>query len=89
MKVRDLLGKDQSSRLEVKERPDVGVYVKVGFPVYDCTIYVKIQTVPSMSRYSFIEYIWQGTECPVYVKEQTVPPMSRYRLYRLNKGTVL
>ena len=27
-KVRDLLGKDQSVRLEVKERPDVGVYVK-------------------------------------------------------------
>ena len=27
--VRDLLGKDQSTRLEVKERPDVGVYVKV------------------------------------------------------------
>ncbi|KAI0232495.1 Kinesin-like protein KIF3A [Lamellibrachia satsuma] len=26
--VRDLLGKDQNSRLEVKERPDVGVYVK-------------------------------------------------------------
>uniref|UniRef100_UPI00358FEA2C kinesin-like protein KIF3A n=1 Tax=Myxine glutinosa TaxID=7769 RepID=UPI00358FEA2C len=26
--VRDLLGKDQSQRLEVKERPDVGVYVK-------------------------------------------------------------
>ena len=26
--VRDLLGKDQSLRLEVKERPDVGVYVK-------------------------------------------------------------
>ncbi|KAF7401093.1 hypothetical protein HZH68_006913 [Vespula germanica] len=26
--VRDLLGKDQSSRLEVKERPDIGVFVK-------------------------------------------------------------
>ncbi|VEL07790.1 unnamed protein product [Protopolystoma xenopodis] len=26
--VRDLLGKDQKARLEVKERPDVGVYVK-------------------------------------------------------------
>ena len=26
--VRDLLGKDQSIRLEVKERPDIGVYVK-------------------------------------------------------------
>nr|XP_025716682.1 kinesin-like protein KIF3A isoform X4 [Callorhinus ursinus] len=26
--VRDLLGKDQTQRLEVKERPDVGVYIK-------------------------------------------------------------
>lgn len=26
--VRDLLGKDQTSHLEVKERPDTGVYVK-------------------------------------------------------------
>ncbi|XP_043925186.1 kinesin-like protein KIF3A isoform X2 [Protopterus annectens] len=26
--VRDLLGKDQAQRLEVKERPDVGVYIK-------------------------------------------------------------
>lgn len=26
--IRDLLGKDQSLRLEVKERPDIGVYVK-------------------------------------------------------------
>lgn len=26
--VRDLLGKDQNARLEVKERPDIGVYVK-------------------------------------------------------------
>ncbi|VDP01710.1 unnamed protein product [Schistosoma margrebowiei] len=27
-KVRDLLGKDQFARLDVKERPDIGVYVK-------------------------------------------------------------
>lgn len=26
--VRDLLGKDQYQRLEVKERPDIGIYVK-------------------------------------------------------------
>lgn len=26
--VRDLLGKDQRVRLEVKERPDIGVFVK-------------------------------------------------------------
>ena len=26
--VRDLLGKEQTARLEVKERPDIGVYVK-------------------------------------------------------------
>ena len=27
--IRDLLSKDQSKRLELKERPDTGVYVKV------------------------------------------------------------
>ena len=27
--IRDLLAKDQSKRLELKERPDTGVYVKV------------------------------------------------------------
>lgn len=26
--IRDLLAKDQSKRLEMKERPDIGVYVK-------------------------------------------------------------
>ena len=26
--IRDLLGKDQTKRLELKERPDIGVYVK-------------------------------------------------------------
>ena len=26
----NLIGKDQSLKLEVKERPDVGVFVKVG-----------------------------------------------------------
>ncbi len=28
--IRDLLSKDQTKRLELKERPDTGVYVKVG-----------------------------------------------------------
>jgi len=27
--IRDLLSKDQTKRLELKERPDIGVYVKV------------------------------------------------------------
>lgn len=27
--IRDLLSKDQSKRLELKERPDTGIYVKV------------------------------------------------------------
>jgi kinesin family protein 3/17 len=26
--IRDLLGKDQTARLEVKERPDIGVYIR-------------------------------------------------------------
>ena len=32
--IRDLLAKDQAKRLELKERPDTGVYVKV------CVIFV-------------------------------------------------
>jgi hypothetical protein len=32
--VKDLLGKDQTSTLEVKERPDIGVYVKVRATFY-------------------------------------------------------
>ena len=32
--IRDLLAKDQSKRLELKERPDTGVYVKVRIEGY-------------------------------------------------------
>jgi len=32
--IRDLLAKDQSKRLELKERPDTGVYVKVRFVIF-------------------------------------------------------
>ena len=37
--IRDLLSKDQSKRLELKERPDTGVYVKVckGEYIYSIT----------------------------------------------------
>ncbi|XP_067132536.1 kinesin-like protein KIF3A [Centruroides vittatus] len=41
--VRDLLGKDQNVRLEVKERPDVGVYVK------DLSAYV-VNTADELDR---------------------------------------
>jgi hypothetical protein len=43
--VRDLLGKDQTSTLEVKERPDIGVYVKV-----NPTIYTLIRTLETRKR---------------------------------------
>ena len=33
--IRDLLSKDQSRRLELKERPDTGVYVKVSIHLAD------------------------------------------------------
>ena len=33
--IRDLLSKDQKKRLELKERPDTGVYVKVHL-LYSC-----------------------------------------------------
>ena len=34
--IRDLLSKDQNKRLELKERPDTGIYVKVSNGVNFC-----------------------------------------------------
>ena len=34
--IRDLLSKDQNKRLELKERPDTGIYVKVSNDVNFC-----------------------------------------------------
>ena len=50
--VRDLLGKDQSSRLEVKERPDVGVFVKdlSAFVVNNADDMDKIMTMGNKNR---------------------------------------
>ena len=50
--VRDLLGKDQSVRLEVKERPDVGVYVKdlSVFMVNNADDMDKLMTVGNRNR---------------------------------------
>ncbi|XP_071502958.1 kinesin-II 85 kDa subunit-like [Diadema antillarum] len=50
--VRDLLGKDQASRLEVKERPDVGVYVKdlSAFVVNNADDMDRIMTLGNKNR---------------------------------------
>merc|ERR1711892_528906 len=50
--VRDLLGKDQNSRLEVKERPDVGVFVKdlSAFVVNNADDMDKIMTMGNKNR---------------------------------------
>ncbi|ESN92261.1 hypothetical protein HELRODRAFT_103862 [Helobdella robusta] len=50
--VRDLLGKDQTQQLEVKERPDVGVYVKdlSAFVVNNADDMDKIMTVGNKNR---------------------------------------
>ncbi|KAK3100624.1 hypothetical protein FSP39_022761 [Pinctada imbricata] len=50
--VRDLLGKDQHARLEVKERPDVGVYVKdlSAYVVYNADDMDRIMTVGNKNR---------------------------------------
>ena len=50
--VRDLLGKDQNVRLEVKERPDVGVYVKdlSVFMVNNADDMDKLMTVGNRNR---------------------------------------
>ncbi|XP_075888977.1 kinesin-like protein KIF3A isoform X1 [Nelusetta ayraudi] len=50
--VRDLLGKDQTQRLEVKERPDVGVYIKdlIGYVVNNADDMDKIMMVGHKNR---------------------------------------
>ena len=50
--VRDLLGKDQTQRLEVKERPDVGVYVKdlSAFVVNNADDMDRIMTLGNKNR---------------------------------------
>ncbi|XP_059094614.1 kinesin-like protein KIF3A [Tigriopus californicus] len=50
--VRDLLGKDQSLRLEVKERPDIGVYVKdlSAFVVNNADDMDKVMTMGNKNR---------------------------------------
>jgi len=50
--VRDLLGKDQSAHLDVKERPDVGVYVKdlSHFVANNCDDMDRIMTVGNKNR---------------------------------------
>ncbi|KAK6173148.1 hypothetical protein SNE40_016660 [Patella caerulea] len=51
--VRDLLGKDQTQRLEVKERPDVGVYVKdlSAFVVNNADDMDRIMTLGNKNRH--------------------------------------
>lgn len=46
---RDLLGKDQLVRLELKERPDTGVYVK-DLQVFVCKSVNEIQHVMSVGN---------------------------------------
>uniref|UniRef100_A0A673MQK2 Kinesin-like protein n=1 Tax=Sinocyclocheilus rhinocerous TaxID=307959 RepID=A0A673MQK2_9TELE len=50
--VRDLLGKDQMQRLEVKERPDVGVYIKdlSGYVVNNADDMDRIMTLGHKNR---------------------------------------
>lgn len=50
--VKDLLGKDQNARLEVKERPDVGVYVKdlSAFVVNNADDMDRIMTLGNKNR---------------------------------------
>ncbi|XP_063233864.1 kinesin-like protein KIF3A [Bacillus rossius redtenbacheri] len=50
--VRDLLGKDQKLRLEVKERPDIGVYIKdlSGYVVNNADDMERIMTLGNKNR---------------------------------------
>ncbi|XP_029703217.1 kinesin-like protein KIF3A [Takifugu rubripes] len=50
--VRNLLGKDQNQRLEVKERPDVGVYIKdlPGYVVYNADDMDRFMSLGNKNR---------------------------------------
>ena len=58
--VRDLLGSDQTSRLEVKERPDTGVYVKdlSAFSVHNADDMDRIMNVGNKNSESYIFLIF-------------------------------
>lgn len=50
--IRDLLGKDQNNKLEVKERPDIGVYVKdlTGYVVNNADDLDRIMVIGNKNR---------------------------------------
>ena len=57
--IRDLLSKDQTKRLELKERPDTGVYVKVRRTVC-CNIvitHVKFTRINSQTNCRFLKFL--------------------------------
>ena len=58
--VRDLLGKSQSQRLEVKERPDIGVYVKdlSAFVVNNADDMDKIMTLGNKNSTDHAGTVW-------------------------------
>ena len=56
--MRDLLGKDQSVRLEVKERPDVGVYVK------ELSVFM-VNNADDMDKLMTVGNRWEGSLQPI------------------------
>lgn len=61
--VRDLLGKDQNTRLEVKERPDIGVFVKdlSGYVVNNADDLDRIMSLGNKNRKYLVRYL-----CKIY-----------------------
>lgn len=57
--VRDLLGKDQNTRLEVKERPDIGVFVKdlSGYVVNNADDLDRIMSLGNKNRKYLVRYL--------------------------------
>lgn len=64
--VRDLLGKDQNTRLEVKERPDIGVFVKdlSGYVVNNADDLDRIMSLGNKNREQ--NPIFQKHQCILY-----------------------
>lgn len=67
--VRDLLGKDQNTRLEVKERPDIGVFVKdlSGYVVNNADDLDRIMTLGNKNRKSRSIYLGKNIRYPFLI----------------------
>ncbi|PRD25637.1 UNVERIFIED_CONTAM: Kinesin-like protein KIF3A [Trichonephila clavipes] len=86
--VRDLLGKDQSVRLEVKERPDIGVFVRnlTGVVVKNADDLDRIMTLGSKNRNNLNSSMINNQE--VFFFAHVIPQILHLEQYYCDIGVV-